>query len=79
MNPPGLMNPPIRMLRGLATPLKKEARKGTTASMENRRIINETAATQYCNDFLDFEDFTKYTPAPPHPRSRRDFPQVEYL
>ena len=64
---------------GLGNTIEKRGKEGDDCEYENRRIINETAATQYCNDFLDFEDFTKYTPAPPHPQSRRDFPQVEYL
>ena len=55
--------------------IEKRGKEGEGCEYENRRIVNEPSATQYCNDFLDFEDFTKYTPAP----ARRDFPQVDYL
>ncbi len=44
--------------------------EGEDCEYENRRIINELSATQYCNDFLDFDDYVE---------DRINYPQVDYL
>ena len=48
----------------------KRGEEGEDCEYEGRRIINELSATQYCNDFLDFDDYVE---------DRINYPQVDYL
>ena len=57
--------------KGLGRAAAKRGQEGEDCEYENRKIINETAATQFCNDFFDFDDYAV--------DDMTAFPRVDYL